>query len=127
MKNFKLKPVQLSKSADMKIKTKLFMLQIKKNFEWLKLLRVAPVVFVFAFMVIGVYQILDRDEELWNQDILVQTEQVQKTQKPSRLLSELREIRTEKYRAIARKRLYTQKAERYKQYAYVRVAWLRGK
>gem|GEM_PF-6457087 len=33
MKNFKLKPVQLSKSADMKIKTKLFMLQIKKNFE----------------------------------------------------------------------------------------------
>lgn len=41
MKNFKMKQVKLSKSADMKIRTKLYIAACKKNFQFISFVKIA--------------------------------------------------------------------------------------
>jgi len=56
MKNFKMKPVKLSKAADLKIRARLLLAQFKKNFQALTLLKFAIPALMFGVLAIGIFQ-----------------------------------------------------------------------
>lgn len=128
MKNFKMKEQKLSSKADLRIKWKLYMMQVKKSIINIKTLSFAvPVLAAFAIMVF-VVQTWPIQNQTGGQEKLVQsTPEVQQLAVATRIAKWLSEIRSDGYKARAKKRAYAQKAHHYKQYAYVRTSSLRGK
>ena len=128
MKNFKMKQVQLPKTADIKIKIRLYILQLQQGVKNIRFIQVASPIFIFGFMALGVFYTLERESTVWKDTQLVNIiSDRQVSWKKSLNLKTLKQVRWDKYRAIAKKRVYTQKAQKYKQYAYVRGSQLRGK
>ena len=123
MNKFTMKQVKLSKTADLKIKVKLFILQLQKDFQWLKLLKLAiPTMALAVIATLWVSQFINTDT--------TSTQNLAKTDVSSAqsgLVKQIWEVRGNTYKARAKKRAYTQKANHYKQYAYLRSAQLRAK
>ena len=123
MKNFKMEPVKLSQKADAKIRMRLFILFIKKQFTQMWSLKIAiPALSFFLVALFGVYHISE------NSSPVGQTQtHVASVNESSFWVEEIKEIRNDKYRRIAKQRLYAQKARKYKQYSYIRSSSLRAK
>lgn len=124
MKNFKMEPRKLSKKADLKIKMRLYMMMWKKKVSALKSLYIAAPVFAFAFVaLVWIYQFTGNI-----QTPTIEPTQVAQVSSKSALSSDdIRAIKNEKYRRIAKQRVYAQKAKKYELYSHVRTNSLRKK
>ena len=125
MKNFKMETVKLSKKADIKIKSRLYMLQVKKYFLNVAHLKIIMPAFALWICVLFAATVLAPNGSPVNVKDAGQVAEV--STKNSFGVEEMKYVRNDKYRRIAKQRLYTQKAKKYKQYSYVRSSSLRTK
>ncbi len=120
MKNFKIKQVPLSRNADIKIRIRLYIATYKKNFQLISLIKIAiPTLMVWIFA-IGIFQFMN-SEDIQVVDSSKSSLQANKVP----ILDYLKEVRSDKYRSIAKKRAHMQRAKKYKSYTYIRLLSLR--
>lgn len=118
MKKFTMKTVQLSKKADLKIKAKLYILQLKKNFRWLKAIKVAIPALALWLMVFSMATLVQNNTTTPSNNTIAQIETMS-TQ--SNIIKNIDQIKARKYHNIAKKRLWNERIKHYKQYAYTRI------
>jgi len=119
MKNFKLETKSLSKTRDLKIQLKIYILVLRKymkNIFWLGFIVFAIPTLVFGIAVFWVFQNLDIRNTSEN-DVVAYKNLTIKQLVSSTLSS--------KYKDRAKKRARVRKAERYKVFAMVRSANVR--
>ncbi len=123
MTPFTLKEEKISQKTNLKILTKLYFLQLKKNISWLQSFKLVLPVLVLVFVVTGFIWLTQTTTTNPSEKTLSQTNVLETQNHFSK--EELKKVRADKYRIRAKNRAQSKKIRKYTQLTMLRTASMR--